>query len=142
MSLKDMVKRQNEIVVLEFAKFGPNNSDFPVNVWFDRDNPSHRNSPRVKVQHKKGNTKSDEFISFDPKDYKFFQGKGDKHDSVPPKILDDIVDFVKDNQDLVDQYYGIDRVTGRCDVNKSSMTEDEFRGKISAAAKDYFSNKE
>ena len=141
MSLKDMIEKQKAVVVLEFAKFGPNNSDFPVNIWFDRDNPSHHNSPRVKVQHKKGVTKSNEFVSFSPKDYKFFQDKGDKHDSVPPKILDDVIDFVKDNQDLVDQYYGIDRSTGICDVSKSNMAEDEFRGKISAAAKDYFSNK-
>lgn len=51
-SLNNMMRMKNEMVVLEFAKFDPNNSDVPIGIWFDRDHtPGH--SPRIKIQAKR-----------------------------------------------------------------------------------------
>lgn len=133
MSLQDMV---NMTALTEAVKIGPNNSNFPIHVWFERDrNTSHHN--RIKIQNKVGHTNSDEFIPINPRDFSIYNNKRSNIKvNIPSKLYNNMIDFLRDNSDLIDRYYGINRDTGRDDGDM--MLEDEFTKLIIDRASKYF----
>ena len=123
--------------VTESVKIGPHNSDFPIYVWFDRDRETGHGD-RIKIQNKVGCTNSDEFIPINPKDLSIYRNKHSKIKiELPRKLYNSMIDFLRDNSDLIDKYYGINRLTGR--NNGDIISEREFTDLIIERSYEYFS---
>ena len=145
MSLRNMVEKQNmETIVLELTTLNSNNSKFPVSVWFDRDR-AHAHGPRIKVQQYKGDNDTKSFLSVDAINYNVVESTRhkEKKGSLPDTSINTVIDFLHDNQPLIDKYYGITRDpdNGAATINKSSeMKEEDFRKQIIPKAKEFSKN--
>lgn len=135
MSLQDMINRVTPVT--ESVKIGPHNSDFPIYVWFERDRKTKHHG-RIKIQNRAGYTNSNEFIPIDPMDLSI---RGNKNGNIkiklPSKLYKSMINFLRDNSDLTDKYYGINRLTGRS--NGDTISESEFTDLIIERSHEYFS---
>ena len=76
-------------------------------------------------------------MSVSPIDYTLYDGE---NSDIPPKKIGKVIDFFKENQELIDGYYGINRdgTNATLDSSKEKYTTTEFRKLIKDAAKNFF----